>query len=409
MRILLSGGIKTQNIVSGIDKKFKASGDDFLVIEYMDDIMDIFSRGDYFDKAVITEQSITREYAITDESVIRRKINQFALSMVNLPKKYSYVFLTQTEQMAEMIHEEILPILNESAVVVKEPPYSVNFFVSIIVTDVNQLPPEIVFTPTLDIPDDLFDNDAEAELMNGMEGDDTEQYVSKEITKDFDTELFGPDIDKVKPVKNVLTLDNHNDILDIPEELKGTYEDEIEIEPEEEPEEVIIEEEPEEEMYMPNSSFGPIIDKQSDSSTLEFTNINPIKKSSELPDYDIGDEEPEYISQPDTGFIPGFDSDNDNMNSDMNTEYVGDTDMYNPDTSFDPYDTTNTQGFNDGFGEGAYGDEVYDPNNSMAGFDPGVYGEEDADKDYQDSMNEQVYDNQGPDGFNTQDYDTQSQ
>ena len=37
MRILLSGGIKTQNIVSGIDKKFKASGDDFLVIEYMDD------------------------------------------------------------------------------------------------------------------------------------------------------------------------------------------------------------------------------------------------------------------------------------------------------------------------------------------------------------------------------------
>ena len=50
MRVLLSGGKKTYNIIDGIRKKFTTSGDDFVVIEYLDDIMDMFARGDYFDK-----------------------------------------------------------------------------------------------------------------------------------------------------------------------------------------------------------------------------------------------------------------------------------------------------------------------------------------------------------------------
>ena len=50
MRILLSGGIKTQNIVSGIQKKFTASGDDFIVVEYIEDIGELFGQGEFFDK-----------------------------------------------------------------------------------------------------------------------------------------------------------------------------------------------------------------------------------------------------------------------------------------------------------------------------------------------------------------------
>lgn len=147
MRVLMSGGIKTQNIVNAIAKKFKASGDEFIIVEYLEDINSIYSRGDYFDKAIIAEQSINRDGAVVDEYEIRQRLNNFVQDSVNRNKKVSFVFFTGSEDMANMIHEEILPIISHSAVVVKQQPYFANFFTSLIVNDIGQLPSELVFKP----------------------------------------------------------------------------------------------------------------------------------------------------------------------------------------------------------------------------------------------------------------------
>ena len=148
MRILLSGGEKTENILKGVSKKFKSSGDEFMVVNYIDDIDSIFSKGDFFDKALITEQSLTKEYQITDESALRNRINQFAIESANrLRHSETFVFLTQDEKIAMMISEEIMKIEHCSVVVLKKPPYSVQFFVSLIVNDKSQIDQNIVFKP----------------------------------------------------------------------------------------------------------------------------------------------------------------------------------------------------------------------------------------------------------------------
>lgn len=196
MRVLLSGGKKTNNILNAILKKFEASGDEFIVVEYLDDIEDIFSRGDYYDKALITEQSITRDYTITDETEIRHRINQFALTSSAKTKKYSYVFLTQYEPIATMIFEEILTISNDSAVVLKTPPYAVTFFVDLIVNDVKRISPDYMFTP-------VYTND-DADL-NAVPNDDLPDDDLKDVElhentdipaapDDFDKEIFGSNI-----------------------------------------------------------------------------------------------------------------------------------------------------------------------------------------------------------------------
>ena len=154
MRVLLSGGKKTYNIIDGIRKKFTTSGDDFVVIEYLDDIMDMFSRGDYFDKAVIIEQSITRDGAITDEMQIRQRINKFSMDISKKVHKSNYVFLSQDRNIAGMIYDEILPIANDSAVVLMGPPYKATFFADLIVKEAADLPRDWVFEPELAVPED---------------------------------------------------------------------------------------------------------------------------------------------------------------------------------------------------------------------------------------------------------------
>lgn len=184
MRIFLSGGVKTQNIVTGIAKKFQASGDEFIVEKYMDNVEDIFTRGDYFDKAVITEQSITKEFSITDETQIRQRVNEFANKMANYRPKASYVFLTQDENLACMIHEEILPIINTSVVLLQGPPYSVQFFVEIIVNDVNQINKNYVYQPP-EITGFAFDEEEQSYNEGDSQFDESGDWGNEEVPTEY--------------------------------------------------------------------------------------------------------------------------------------------------------------------------------------------------------------------------------
>jgi len=244
MRILLSGGYKTENILKGIAKKFESSGDEFLIIPFIDDINSIYSKGDYFDKALITEQSITRENAITDENDIRLRISEFAISCAQRKVKQSYVFLTKDKQLANMIYEEILPIEKSSAVLLKEPGYSVSFFHNIILTDVKQIKSEWVF-----VPEDIR---SEAALPNDIEIEDP-SIIS-------DTDLENDSFSNIKDTSNT-TLN-----IEFNQELTGSntmVSDEVKIETGE--------------SFGFNNNFGDDIfgdDTNNSGSGLEDTNSN---------------------------------------------------------------------------------------------------------------------------------------
>ena len=174
MKVLLSGGVKTDNILMAIQKKFLSSGEEFIVEKFIDDVGSIYARGDYFDKAIITEQSITREGSITDENEIRQRINNFAIENSRRQRKALFVFLTQREEMANIIYEEILPILNFSSVVYKHPPYSVQFFVTLVLKDVKQLPEDIVFKPAAVTSDIEYSHDL-------VEEEEEENTIQSEV------------------------------------------------------------------------------------------------------------------------------------------------------------------------------------------------------------------------------------
>lgn len=151
MKILMCCGSSTQKIVEGLQAKFKTGGIDFIMVESIAEIEDIYTRGEYFDRAIILEHSWTDSFSVDiTEAEIRDNLNKF----VNLANKrhkngMQYVFLASNDIMANIVSEEIMPIANNSAILVKAPPYYVQFFGGMVTYDIHKFPPEIVYKPEI--------------------------------------------------------------------------------------------------------------------------------------------------------------------------------------------------------------------------------------------------------------------
>lgn len=404
MRVLLSGGKKTYNIIDGIRKKFTTSGDDFVVIEFLDDIMDMFSRGDYFDKAVIIEQSITRDGAITDEMQIRQRVNRFSMDIAKKLRKGNYVFLAQSQDIAGMIYDEILPIANDSAVVFMAPPYKATFFADLIVKEAAELPRDWVYEPELAVPeiDDFGFDTGEGFGDIDTSGMDLGMDLPEMPTND----IFGGDMytngNNSGRVNDSLGINQGfgADNLGIPDDLEdmlgedeysgmednfgdaggfgNTFEGEFGNDFDSGFGNEQSSWQPEQTQVNGGLSFGK-------DESIETDVMNPIKQSDELPD---------YMEQPSVGFIPGFDDVTDEYNGgQVNMQGNGFDDMYGDqgqsqmggfndmNQSNDMYGGSPTDFSNDMYGQ------TSEPQN--AGFGGDMYGNQQAQDFGGDMYNDQ--------------------
>lgn len=191
MKIVLSGGVKTVNIRDGVSKKFQSSGDEFIVENFIDSIETIFTRGDSFDKALITEQSISKDGSIKSEEELRQRVNNFASSSANRNRKNeTYVFLVQSEEMAELIIDETFTIKNQSVVVLKTPPYSVNFFVTLLVNDITKIPENLIYKPAA-VTSEIEEVTAEVQGDPFQEAPDNEFSQTMQPQNSFNPEVAG--------------------------------------------------------------------------------------------------------------------------------------------------------------------------------------------------------------------------
>ena len=146
MRILLAGGVKTGNIVAGVSKRFATGGIDFITLEKIEEIESLYSQGEYFDKAIIIEQSWTHDGTLTNEDTQRQLINAFAEMEKRREKEnISYVFLVTSQEIGTRVYEECFSIIDKSVIIVKKPPYSAKFFSDLIILEARDFPEEIVY------------------------------------------------------------------------------------------------------------------------------------------------------------------------------------------------------------------------------------------------------------------------
>ena len=193
MKILLSGGFKTENIASAIRPKFESNGDEIVVEMFVENIENLYLRGESFDKIIVTEQSLTQDFKIKDDNVVRNRINTFAQQQELHDNKI--VFLTQYAKLASTILDEIVSIKDKSIIVLKQPRYTVTFFQELITSDFSQLPREWIYNLETAIQNDTenYSNNHIEETQNTNTNDETvweEEPTEQDTPSEFETPGF---------------------------------------------------------------------------------------------------------------------------------------------------------------------------------------------------------------------------
>lgn len=188
MNILICGGIKTQNIIKSLDKKFSTGGINLICAEDIDDIEDLLNVGNYFDRAIIIEQSWTKDGNDRDEFNMRHRLNNFCnVATENHKKGMSYVYLTQTEESAKLVYDETATLYGDSVILIQKPPYSVTFFSDMIRNDIKGFNKDIVYSPVVD---DEHYEDEESNIIEDSYELEEESDLSRDLFEDFSEDLF---------------------------------------------------------------------------------------------------------------------------------------------------------------------------------------------------------------------------
>lgn len=190
MKIVVSGGEKTDNIVDRLSEKFFENGDQIVSLKFIDDLEEYMDCGYHIDRFIITEQSITKDGDTNSESEIRGIINYISGKIAAKNGKHEVVFLTQYNDMADIIMEESMDIAASRAIVLKEPPYTVQFFSDILGTEIDKLPGEYIYRP-----EDYEDEDTTIEEQNDNTAweDDITNEEWEDVTDDDQLEYLETD------------------------------------------------------------------------------------------------------------------------------------------------------------------------------------------------------------------------
>ena len=276
MKVLICGGAKTKNIVVGLEKKFGNNGVEFIVVNDINKIEEIYGKGEYFDRALICEQGITSDGLYRDnEERVRENVCSFAVSSsLRSNSGTNYVFLTTDVELAEIIHEELLPLRKESVVVIQMPPYSIGFFASLIANDLDKIDESIIFKPItegeieeLDIFDSSVGQSKEAKMKNNEYSfaEDTESLEDLALADIEDNDSSSLDLvgDEYKEIqdKRVTKLDKVEEEAD---------EEELEVIEDEEELEEVLEEDEEENDITSDTDAGEVPEYKETSREIEM-------------------------------------------------------------------------------------------------------------------------------------------
>lgn len=219
MKILICGGTKTNNIKIALERRF-TSGMSFCTEEQIENIDNLITRGETFDRAIVFEQSISANGMRNEAANMRKNICSFIERVKENFTKYEIVFITETRDKARIIVEETLDVAHVSTVLVKSPPYATSFITQLVSVELRQFDKGMVFTQS----DVRTMVESESEEEDIIWSDENERSRGELIgTECTDTSV-------IKQLENFTYLFTRNEIkvIDLREEIERTqFSDEV--------------------------------------------------------------------------------------------------------------------------------------------------------------------------------------
>ena len=201
MKVLISGGVKTDNITNAMAKHFQASVD-IASLQYITEIKDYLDRGDTFDRLIVMQQSITHNGDIEDPNQIASILEDFVDIVVNNLEEQEIIFIATNEDLAEIIYGITFNINNRAKIILYQDsaPFKTSFFKSCVTVDINNMDESIQLRGLEYKPKDLVYETAESDEFKPVESSDEikgmdvpESFDNEQSDSDFGTDDFNSD------------------------------------------------------------------------------------------------------------------------------------------------------------------------------------------------------------------------
>lgn len=141
MRVLVSGGLKTDAITRAMEKAFSDGSVLFESENFIKNIENFLSRGNYFDRAIIMEQSLTENGNNIDADEIIGVVQRLAELITTKLLEQEVLFVLNTESIADLVSSEIFLASDRMKVLLytSKEKYKVALFKALALTSFNEL------------------------------------------------------------------------------------------------------------------------------------------------------------------------------------------------------------------------------------------------------------------------------
>ena len=189
MKVIISGGQKTENITNAMIKHFQSSvsiGN----LNYLDELKDYLDRGDTFDRLIVMQQSITHNGEIEDTSEIADILDKFVDIVSSGLDKQEIIFISTDEDLAELIYGITFSISNRAKVLLYQDnaPFKTSFFKSCVTVDINNIDESVQLRGLEYKPKDLVYESEDSEEFKSEDSKDT--IENADVPDDFESEGF---------------------------------------------------------------------------------------------------------------------------------------------------------------------------------------------------------------------------
>lgn len=160
MNVLFIGGQKTAVTVKPLQKNLQNSGVNIITEMYIEDIQNVYNRGDSFDKLVVIQpawthnKQFTLDQMTTDMYGNQCTVSQSLITLIGdlaqrkqVNQQFIFIPAVGETDASELIQSEIIQLHGSAAVIVQPARLSIQFMADLILKDIDAYDPELIYKP----------------------------------------------------------------------------------------------------------------------------------------------------------------------------------------------------------------------------------------------------------------------
>lgn len=177
MNVLFIGGQKTAVTVKPLQKNLQNSGVNIITEMYIEDIQNVYNRGDSFDKLVVIQpawthnKQLTLDQMTTDMYGNQCTVSQSLITLIGdlaqrkqVNQQFIFIPAVGETDASELIQSEIIQLHGSAAVIIQPAKLSIQFMADLILKDIDAYDSELIYKPQ---PVETGDDDMQWQPQDG--------------------------------------------------------------------------------------------------------------------------------------------------------------------------------------------------------------------------------------------------